>query len=272
MIKASCLSEDYAGTLGVLAEFGLSLHIEFRAHKILFDTGQLGAFVRNAGKMNIDLAAVDACVLSHGHFDHGGGLSRFIRENSSAPVYLRAAALQKKYKRTLLGKFYIGINRRLVANPFFLQRVVIVDELVEIFPDCYLLGGFAPNSSGFEPLPSNMLGADGKQDQFSDEQVLIIRDNGLHIFAGCSHPGIVGMLEQICDVFPGESIVSVVAGMHSRNCTVERLQHTLDWFGKQEDIVVVPLHCTGFSECTQFRNILGDDRCELLHCGDILEL
>lgn len=271
MIKVSCLAEDYAGTPGVLAEFGLSLHIEFRSRKILFDTGQLGAFVKNARRMNIDLAAVDACVLSHGHFDHGGGLGKFIRENSGAPVYLRAAALQKKYKRALIGKFYIGLQRRLLTNPVFLQRVTVVAELTEIFPDCYLLGGFMPNSSGFEPLPPNLLDAYGKQDNFPDEQVLIIRDNGLHVFAGCSHPGIIGILEQISAAFPGEKIAAVVAGMHSRNCNAERLQRTLDWFEKHEDIIVVPLHCTGFSECAQFKLRLGD-RCELLHCGDVLEL
>ena len=271
MIKVSCLTEDYAGALGVLAEFGLSLYIEFSNHKVLFDTGQLGAFAKNAKQMKIDIASVDACVLSHGHFDHGGGLGKFILLNNHAPVYLRAGALQKKYKRTVIGKFSIGINRRLTTNPTFLKRGVIVDELEEIFPDCFLLGGFKPNTSGFEPLPANMLSADGAQDQFSDEQVLIIRDNGLHIFAGCSHPGVVGMLEQIQLRFPSEKIVSVVAGMHSRNCAVERLERTINWFEKQNIANVLPLHCTGFSECTLFKLKLGEC-CELLHCGDVLEL
>ncbi len=271
MIKISCLTEDYAGNLGVFAEFGLSLHIEFQNHKILFDTGQLGAFAKNAKQMKIDIAAVDACVLSHGHFDHGGGLGKFIRLNNHSPVYLRAAALQRKFKRTLIGKFYIGINRRLTANPVFLKRVVIANELLEIFPDCFLLGGFKPNSSGFEPLPTNLQGADGTQDQFSDEQVLIIRDNGLHIFAGCSHPGVVGMLEQIQLKFPDDKIVSVIAGMHSRNCALNRLERTINWFDQQNIANVVPLHCTGFAECTQFKSRLGE-RCGLLHCGDVIEL
>ena len=198
-------------------------------------------------------------------------LTTAARLTSRAPIYLRAAALRSNYKRTLLGKIYIGINRKLAVSPVFLQRVVITDGLQEIFPDCYLLGGFTPNSSGFEPLPLNMLDANGQPDQFPDEQVLIIRDNGLHIFAGCSHPGVVGMLEQIGSAFPGEEIISVVAGMHSRNCDPKRLQRVIAWFAKQGIVNVIPLHCTGFSECTQFKNIL-DSHCELLHCGELLEL
>ena len=271
MIKIICLSEDYAGAAGVVAEFGLSLYIEFNGHKILFDTGQLGAFAKNAKKLAIDLGAVEVCIISHGHFDHCGGLAKFIQLNSAAPIYLRVAALQRKYKRILMGKFDIGIKRKLVASSEFTKRLIIMNEPLEIFSDCYLLGGFMPNCSEFEPLPTDLLNADKLPDEFTDEQVLIIRRNGLHIFAGCSHPGIIGMLEQIQTAFPTEKIVSVIAGMHMRDCAHERLNQTIGWFVDNSVDNVVPLHCTGFYECGRIKHTLGE-RCQLLHCGDELEI
>ena len=106
--------EDLAAQLGLGKEHGLSLYIEACGHKILFDMGQTGLFARNAAALGVDLAAVDLAVLSHGHYDHGGGLARFLELNSTAPVYLNEHAFEPHYHGA---ERYIGLDPALAASP-----------------------------------------------------------------------------------------------------------------------------------------------------------
>ena len=98
--------ENTASRPDVTAEHGLSLLIEAGGHAVLFDMGQSEAFADNAQKMGVDLNRVDAAVLSHGHYDHGGGLGRFFRENDHAPVYMHAQAFEPHYSH----ERFIGLN------------------------------------------------------------------------------------------------------------------------------------------------------------------
>ena len=86
IMKLYTLMENTTCRDDLACEHGLSLYMETGTHKILFDTGKTGAFADNAKKMGVDLCQVDLCVLSHGHFDHGGGIARFLEENTKAPV------------------------------------------------------------------------------------------------------------------------------------------------------------------------------------------
>ena len=88
-MKITVLTENTACRESLACEHGLSLYIETGCHKILFDAGQSGAFADNAEALGIDLSAVDFAVLSHGHYDHGNGLVRFLEINGTAPIYLR---------------------------------------------------------------------------------------------------------------------------------------------------------------------------------------
>lgn len=115
-------------------EHGLSLYIEARGKKILFDAGQSGAFADNARKLGIDLAQVDFAVLSHGHYDHGGGFRRFLEINQTAPVYLRREAFGDHYNGTAK---YIGLDKALLES----GRLVFVPDMLEISPGITLYGG-----------------------------------------------------------------------------------------------------------------------------------
>ena len=87
-MKIWTLMENAAAREDLAAEHGLSLLIETGAHRILFDSGQSGAFADNAEKMGLNLGTVDLAVLSHGHYDHSGGLLRFLEYNDRAKIYV----------------------------------------------------------------------------------------------------------------------------------------------------------------------------------------
>ena len=91
-MRVVTLIENTAGCPELVCEHGLSFYIETGKHRILFDAGQTDAFAQNAEKLNVDLGSVDFAVLSHGHYDHGGGLQKFLQINQTAPVYLRRDA------------------------------------------------------------------------------------------------------------------------------------------------------------------------------------
>ena len=106
-------------------EHGLSLYIEAGFQKILFDMGQSGLFADNAKVLGISLSDVTIAVLSHGHYDHGGGLAKFLEINKKAPVYISRYAFEGHYNGT---EKYIGLDRNLRGN----ERLIYTDDIVSI--------------------------------------------------------------------------------------------------------------------------------------------
>ena len=113
------------------AEHGLSLYVRTPEKRILFDTGQSDLLLRNATLLHIDLKAVDALVLSHGHSDHTGGLRAFLAENDRATVFCKRDALNRKFKKE-------RENGLLDASSLDLSRFCFVDEVTEIYPGVVL--------------------------------------------------------------------------------------------------------------------------------------
>ena len=112
-MKITTLLENTTKRPDLSAEHGLSLYIETAEHKILFDMGQTDLFSHNAAALGIDLAAVDIAVLSHGHYDHGGGLARFLTLNRTAPIYVNRHAFEPHYHGV---EKYIGLDTALAKH------------------------------------------------------------------------------------------------------------------------------------------------------------
>lgn len=112
-MKITTLLENTSARPELSAEHGLSLYIETAEHRILFDMGQTALFSHNASVLGIDLAAVDIAILSHGHYDHGGGLARFLTLNRTAPIYVNRHAFEPHYNGT---DKYIGLDTTLADH------------------------------------------------------------------------------------------------------------------------------------------------------------
>ena len=123
-MKIVTLMENTACREDLCCEHGLSLYIETENHRILFDAGQSAAFADNAEKLGVALETVDFAVLSHGHYDHGGGLGKFLECNKGAPVYVSSHAFEPHYSRN----GYIGLEPALQHS----ERMIPVSETTEL--------------------------------------------------------------------------------------------------------------------------------------------
>ena len=196
----------------LVSEWGFSLHIMFNGQSILFDTGASGAFAKNATHLSVDVASVNAAVLSHHHVDHGGGLRQFLELNTRAKVYLGETPNGDCFAK-LFGvlKKYVGLHKALLTD--YASRFKTITEPMQILPDVYILS-VHPKPKGNKHI---FLKRDGALalDGFTHEIVMAIKEAGkLVVFTGCSHSAILNMLDTVAKEFEGTPIKAVIGGFH----------------------------------------------------------
>ncbi len=258
-MRITSLAENTSVGKGISAEHGLSLFIETEGRRILFDAGQTDLFARNAELLGIDLSLVDIAVLSHGHYDHGGGLRRFLEINDHAPVYVNPYVFEPRYDS--VGK-YIGLDFVLAEN----ERIIFTDLRFE--PDCGItLHSPVGREKRFELGSFGLTTVrDGREipDDFRHEQYLLIEEKGRRVlFSGCSHNGILNIAEWFSpDV--------LVGGFHFSGLpldgTLERYARYLDSF----DTDFYTCHCTGVEQFEFMKEHMG--RLNYLSAGESIEL
>ena len=250
------------------SEWGLSLSVDFNDYSILFDTGSSGEFANNAEKLSIKVDSFDVAVLSHHHFDHGGGLKRFFELNSTAKVYLGNAPDGECFIKILGSiKKYIGLEHTIMDNNR--ERFEFVSEPTEILPDVFLF----PHIVQSHPRPLGnkqlFLAKEGRlsADTFSHEIVMAIKEKGkLAIFTGCSHNGILNMIDTVAREFEGVPIKAVIGGFHLVSSPPFHFMA-----GKRKDVEKIgrsvlnyPVdmtytgHCTGTKAFGVLKSVMGD--------------
>lgn len=243
---------------GYAAEHGLSLYMEAMGRRILFDMGQSGAFADNAEKLGVDLSLVDVAVLSHGHYDHGGGLRRFFQLNERAEVYLSRHAFEPHFNG--LGKD-IGLDPALLDHP----RLRFVEDRAELAPGLTVY--CCKNETPQQPIePFGLTCGGGEAEDFRHEIYLQILEPGRTVLiSGCSHRGVVNIARRFRpDV--------LVGGFHFKSVDPEdpRLLEAA------RQLMALPTdyytgHCTGPAQFEAMQTIMGH-RLQAFHSGSILEI
>lgn len=264
--------ENTSGTASCDTEHGLSFYIETKKHKILMDTGASDLFLKNAEALGIDLKEVDTVILSHGHYDHGGGLPFFMEKNPDACIYMQKSACGEYYSCPDEKKSprYIGLPQEIFGSGQIrlLEGEYIIDEELRVFP--------FDQCDAQIPSTNRILRKkeDGRlvQDDFSHEQCLVIREGKTRVlFSGCAHHGILNVMETYRRRF-GEDPDIVISGFHlmrkdhySEQDAREILQtaHAL----LQYRTVFYTGHCTGEKPYRVMKKIMGD-QLRYVHCGD----
>ena len=266
-MKIITLVENTCGREGCIAEHGLSLYIETAKHKLLLDAGQTDAVVKNAEVLGIDLSAVDTVILSHGHYDHSGGIMPFSQVNKTAQIIMQRRASEPHYN----GEKYIGINRDILSLP----NVRLTDGDIRLDDELFIFSGI----TGRRCYPQGNLKLSRLEngvkvpDDFSHEQCLVIDQGGKRwLLSGCSHNGILNILDRYREIFGGEPD-HVITGFHMMKKDGE---HT----GQEKDIIIQTAkelclmntvfysgHCTGLPAFELMKSIMGD-KLIALHSGE----
>ena len=249
-VRITTLVNDQA-VPGLRAEHGLSFWIESEGLRILFDTGSGETLVENAQQLGVSLDKTDFIVLSHGHYDHTGGLAEVLKYAPGARLVLHPDAKVSRYSvRALEPSRPIGmpplvqaaIDRRSPALAItWSARAVSLGATVGVT-------GPIPRKTSFEDAGGPFfLDQQGRhEDPFLDDQALWIRTpGGMVVCVGCCHAGVVNTLNHVRRLSGVSSIRAVVGGFHLLQADEERLRLTMNALSDISPEVLAPCHCTG---------------------------
>lgn len=262
------LAENTAARDGLVAEHGLSLLVETDGQAILCDGGQSDALLQNAAALGKDLSAVSAAVLSHGHYDHSGGISALAKTYPQIPIFLRAEAGGDFYH----GERYIGIDKTLLTCPNCLAiadvGVTKLGETLSVFSG---FGNDFPRPRANEGLTVRDKASE-RPDDFCHEQAAVVEENGKRVLvSGCAHSGILNILARFTALYGGVPD-AVFSGFHTAKpdpytpAEIAELQVLAKALAKTGATLYTG-HCTGDAAFDVMKPLLGD-RLVRMRCGD----
>ncbi len=288
------LVENTEGTSGCGVEHGLCFYIETEKHKLLMDTGQTDLLLENAEKLGIDLTQVDTVVLSHGHYDHGGGILPFAKINPTAKIYVPEAAFGEYYSMDKAGEpHYIGLAKEiqelpqvvkvsaeasLEAKPEAGEKTKAADGIYHIDEELSLFSGIG--SEHVIPSTNQRLKKKTEegfvQDDFAHEQCLVISEGVKKVLlSGCAHHGILNIMDRYCELF-GEEPDYVISGFHmmkKHNYSDEDINMIIDTALalRQYKTVFYTGHCTGVEPYNAMKKLMGK-QLHYVHSGDEIRI
>lgn len=256
-VRITTLVENSLGeNLALQNEHGLSFFIEVgdpahasKCTRLLFDTGQSSKFIYNAGLLNIDLSKTEKIILSHGHYDHSGGLKDFVQTfGPTFELTVGKGFFTPKYANNNGAWQYLGNNfdRRYLEEKS-IDTTCLSADTTEIGPGVYVVTNF-PRICQLEKPSKRFFTYNGdhyEQDLFTDEVIIVLEVTaGLVVLLGCSHPGLINILETVRARF-NKPIHCLIGGTHLVEADDVRLEQSLDYLCGLNLSMLGISHCTG---------------------------
>ena len=249
--RITVLADNSVYGRGLLAEHGLAFWIELEGRRLLFDTGQGLALLHNAQHLGVPLELAEAVVLSHGHYDHAGGVAAVLQAAPQARIYAHPAAFEPKYGRSGDGTVHdLGMPSACVNA--VRERSGAITETVrptELLPGLFATGE-VPRRTAYEDTGGPFFADPECQraDPLADDQALFFNSRGgTVVLLGCAHAGVVNTLRYVHDLTNGSRIHAVLGGMHLVSASRERMDRTIEDLRRLDVERLGPMHCTGVS-------------------------
>lgn len=270
-IKITTLSENTAGAFDLLGEWGQSILVEAYSTKVLLDTGLSISAIHNADKLGVDLGAIDKIVLSHGHYDHTGGLKNVLsrikgsqKTNSNKgliEVIAHPDTFASKYACRQGTERFIGIPYSQQELEQIGARFQLTTTPVKI-NDHIITSGEIPLITSYEQVEPTLYVKEGnslKPDTLADDQALIIKSEvGLIVILGCAHRGVINTLLHAQNITGTKKIHTVVGGTHLFNANQEQIRLTIAALKQLGIQKLGGSHCTGLPAAVLLAKEFGD--------------
>jgi 7,8-dihydropterin-6-yl-methyl-4-(beta-D-ribofuranosyl)aminobenzene 5'-phosphate synthase len=252
------------------AEHGFSCHLEGvgngRSSFFMFDYGldPLG-IIKNMEQLGIDVGRVDTFGLSHGHFDHWGGLLSILgRARPGVHLYVGEEAFARRFSRRPGSDDLIDLDRldKELIERQAIAEIVEVCEPVEVIPGCYLTGEIERVTDYEQGSPNLIIQKGGtcERDHFPGEQAVVcnVKAKGLVILSGCAHAGIVNTVKHAQKISGIEKVHAVIGGFHLVNAAPEIIEKTISDIKTIAPDYIIPAHCTGFDAIAQLATAMPE--------------
>ena len=265
-MKITTLIENTVFKTGLIAEHGLSFYIEHNGRPVLFDTGQGNNFIKNALNLGVHLAEINAVIVSHGHYDHAGGLKTFCAEYRDAPIFVKDGFFGQKYRGR---ERFIGTG----YDEAFHDRLHTAEDVTEIVPGVFIVPQIPVVNEWDTHFNGLTIKENGqyRTDEFGDEQFLVIvKDGKMNIISGCSHRGISNIVLSAVKTF-NLPINLLLGGFHLKENTPEETGRLIGELSKHQINSIGVCHCTGIERFAQMKETFHDS---VFYCstGNVIEI
>lgn len=262
----------------LIAKHGLAFFIELKVGRgttnLLMDTGPSADIVlQNARKLDVNLRKVDSIVLSHGHYDHTGGLLGILKHiGKKVPVVAHPRALEPKFAPRKKRLKKAGIPFQVSELERSSGTLSLKLGPTSIAPGVWVSGEIK-RASPFEKVKGFKTVKRGKlvEDHMQDDQALfvVVKDKGLVVVTGCAHAGLINTIKQAQRMAGSSGVHAVIGGFHLASASAERTKATIEELQKAGVKAVMPCHCTGKKAIAKFIEAFGE-KCKQLRTGDVV--